>query len=293
LTSWAPRWMSWWAVSAPGPTSAASRCHSSPGIGAGETEDLPTLLAVESNATPKLSQGVYAYDATDATGTGPMEAMYTIGAGFQIPGSHSGGLRFHGAAKVLSAMRHHDQIERRRGRPACGAGGRSQLHAYRAALARAGVRPRARRQPLPSQMDNLGAVVLVCVSGHGLLDLSRVRRPARRCDRELAGRRRRLACGDGRASPGRIRFDGGEVNGRQDCRDPATRCGRRCSKGLPRRHLTASQTDWRPLSTGTVARARMLCWVPGRDSRPEAGRRRWRRRWTSGSPRRRNSRACG
>ncbi|TCO60696.1 TrpB-like pyridoxal phosphate-dependent enzyme [Actinocrispum wychmicini] len=137
---------------------------------AGEAE-LPTLLAVESTATPKLSQGVYAYDATDATGTGPMEAMYTIGAGFTIPGSHSAGLRFHAAAKVLSAMRHHGQIE------ATAVGQREALEAGRRfALSELCL-------PAPESGHALAAAasvasgqsrrgVLVCVSGHGLLDLS-------------------------------------------------------------------------------------------------------------------------
>ncbi|MGW1175133.1 TrpB-like pyridoxal phosphate-dependent enzyme [Kitasatospora sp. NPDC002543] len=72
--------------------------------------DQPLLVAAESSATPKLTRGVYAYDQTDATGTGPLEAMYTIGSSYPIPDSHSAGLRFHGAAKLLSAMRHRDQI---------------------------------------------------------------------------------------------------------------------------------------------------------------------------------------
>lgn len=137
---------------------------------AGEA-DLPTLLAVESNATPKLSQGVYAYDATDATGTGPMEAMYTIGAGFTIPGSHSAGLRFHAAAKILSAMRHHGQID------AVAVGQREALEAGRRfALSELCL-------PAPESGHALAAAakvaggqsrqgVLVCVSGHGFLDLS-------------------------------------------------------------------------------------------------------------------------
>jgi tryptophan synthase beta chain len=143
---------------------------------AGEMADLPLLLAAESNATPKLSRGVYAYDVTDATGTGPMEAMYTIGAGYPIPGSHSAGLRFHGAAKLLSAMRHRDQIA------AVAVGQRSALaagelfakselivpapesgHALAAAASVASGRDAAHRT---------STGVLVCVSGHGLLDLS-------------------------------------------------------------------------------------------------------------------------
>lgn len=143
---------------------------------AGESGGLPLLLAAESSATPKLSRGVYAYDVTDATGTGPMEAMYTIGAGYPIPGSHSAGLRFHGAAKLLSAMRRRDQIA------AVAVGQRSALaagelftrtelivpapesgHALAAAASVASGRDAAHRA---------SAGVLVCVSGHGLLDLS-------------------------------------------------------------------------------------------------------------------------
>src|SRR5262249_51544057 len=48
------------------------------GRAAGELATAPALVAVESTATPKLTRGVYAYDATDAGGTGPAEAMYTI-----------------------------------------------------------------------------------------------------------------------------------------------------------------------------------------------------------------------
>lgn len=140
---------------------------------AGETGELPELVAAESAATPKLSQGVYAYDVTDATGTGPLEAMYTIGAGFPIPPSHAAGLRFHGAAKLISALRH-------RGRVAAVAVGQTEaLEAGRRfALAELVL-------PAPEAGHALAAAarattsgrrradgVLVCVSGHGLLDLS-------------------------------------------------------------------------------------------------------------------------
>lgn len=138
--------------------------------------DGPTLLAAESTATPKLTRGVYAYDHTDATGSGPMEAMYTIGNDYAIPASHSAGLRFHGAAKLLSAMRHHGQIE------ATAVGQRAALAAG-ARFARAEL-----VVPAPESGHALAAAaavacgadaehrasrgVLVCVSGHGLLDLA-------------------------------------------------------------------------------------------------------------------------
>lgn len=136
----------------------------------GETDRPVRLLAAESAATPKLTRGTYAYDHTDATGSGPMEAMYTIGSRFPIPPDHAAGLRFHGAAKLLSAMRHHGQIE------ATAVGQRAALTAG-ARFARTEL-----VLPAPESGHALAAAaevaataedgVLVCVSGHGLLDLS-------------------------------------------------------------------------------------------------------------------------
>lgn len=141
----------------------------------GEPTD-PTLLAAESSATPKLTRGVYAYDVTDATGTGPMEAMYTIGSDFTIAASHAAGLRYHGAAKLLSAMRHRGQIA------ATAVGQRAALDAGRIfaatelvvpapetghALAAAATVAGGRDPDHPA-----GRGVLVCASGHGLLDLA-------------------------------------------------------------------------------------------------------------------------
>ncbi|MGH8791171.1 MAG: TrpB-like pyridoxal phosphate-dependent enzyme [Stackebrandtia sp.] len=139
----------------------------------------PLLLAVESNVTPKLTRGVYAYERTDASGAGPLEAMYTIGSTCTVPDSHAAGLRYHGVAKLLSAMRAHGQIA------AAAIGQETALracrdfaltestlaapesgHALAAAIALATgtvrdgeVEHRARKG------------VLVCLSGHGYLDL--------------------------------------------------------------------------------------------------------------------------
>ncbi|MGK5543249.1 TrpB-like pyridoxal phosphate-dependent enzyme [Streptomyces sp. URMC 127] len=139
----------------------------------------PLLVAAESSTTPKLTRGTYAYDHTDATGTGPMEAMYTIGSSYPIPDSHSAGLRFHGAAKVLSAMRHRDQIAATavgqvealdagrlftRGEmvlPAPESG-----HALAAAARLAGSGAESNDGLLRAEKG-----VVVCVSGHGYLDL--------------------------------------------------------------------------------------------------------------------------
>jgi len=134
----------------------------------------PRLVAAESAASPKLSQGVYAYDKTDATGTGPREAMYTIGSEYRIPDSHSGGLRYHGAAKVVSALRHAGRVE------AVAVGQVEALEAGRLFTTREMVLPApesghalAVAARLASAGGPAGAErgVLVCLSGHGYLDL--------------------------------------------------------------------------------------------------------------------------
>jgi tryptophan synthase beta chain len=141
------------------------------GHAAGETTELPELVAAESAATPKLSRGVYAYDVTDATGTAPLEAMYTIGASFAIPRSHAAGLRFHGAAKLISALRHRGQVS------AVAVGQAEALEAGRRFALAELVLPapeagHALAAAARAATSGAGPGVLVCVSGHGLLDLT-------------------------------------------------------------------------------------------------------------------------
>ena len=139
----------------------------------------PLLLAAESSATPKLTRGVYAYDRANSADRGPMAAMYTVGSDHAIPDSHSAGLRYHGAAKLVSAMRHQGQVA------ATAVGQAEALTAARTFVRTEGV------LPAPESGHALAAAVrlavdgvtdrgqehraaegiLVCVSGHGLLDL--------------------------------------------------------------------------------------------------------------------------
>ncbi|GAA2043450.1 MULTISPECIES: TrpB-like pyridoxal phosphate-dependent enzyme [Streptomyces] len=139
----------------------------------------PLLVAAESATAPKLTRGVYAYDKTDATGSGPLEAMYTIGSDYPIPDAHSAGLRFHGAAKLISALRHTGDLAATAvGQPDALAAGRlltthetvlpapESGHALAAAarLATSGT-------PDGDTVLSARRGVLVCVSGHGYLDL--------------------------------------------------------------------------------------------------------------------------
>lgn len=62
------------------------------------------LVAVEPTSCPTLTKGVYAYDFGDATGLTPLMKMHTLGHDFVPPGIHAGGLRYHGAAPLVSQL---------------------------------------------------------------------------------------------------------------------------------------------------------------------------------------------
>jgi tryptophan synthase beta chain len=64
------------------------------------------LVAVEPKACPKLTRGRYVWDHHDASGSMPMSKMYSLGHDFVPPAIHAGGLRYHGAAPVVSWMYH-------------------------------------------------------------------------------------------------------------------------------------------------------------------------------------------
>src|SRR5438045_1449242 len=62
------------------------------------------IVAVEPEACPTLTRGTYAYDFGDTVGLAPLVKMYTLGHGFVPPSIHAGGLRYHGAAPLLSQL---------------------------------------------------------------------------------------------------------------------------------------------------------------------------------------------
>ncbi|MBK7251194.1 MAG: TrpB-like pyridoxal phosphate-dependent enzyme [Gammaproteobacteria bacterium] len=69
------------------------------------------LVAVEPSSCPTLTKGVYAYDYGDATGLTPLLKMHTLGHDFVPPGIHAGGLRYHGAAPLVSQLVHAGLVE--------------------------------------------------------------------------------------------------------------------------------------------------------------------------------------
>lgn len=68
-------------------------------------------IAVESSACPTLTKGVYAYDYGDSAKIGPIALMYTLGHDFIPSGIHAGGLRYHGAAPLVSSLLKDNIIE--------------------------------------------------------------------------------------------------------------------------------------------------------------------------------------
>ncbi len=62
------------------------------------------MIAVEPTACPTLTKGIYAYDFGDTAGLTPLVKMYTLGHNFIPTAIHAGGLRYHGAAPILSLL---------------------------------------------------------------------------------------------------------------------------------------------------------------------------------------------
>jgi tryptophan synthase beta chain len=71
------------------------------------------VIAVEPAACPSLTRGRYAYDFGDTAHLTPLVKMHTLGSTFTPPGFHAGGLRYHGMAPIVSALKERGLIEAR------------------------------------------------------------------------------------------------------------------------------------------------------------------------------------
>jgi tryptophan synthase beta chain len=69
------------------------------------------IIAVEPSSCPSLTRGRFAYDFGDLAKMTPLMKMYTLGHDFVPPGIHAGGLRYHGMAPIVSAMKGDGTIE--------------------------------------------------------------------------------------------------------------------------------------------------------------------------------------
>jgi tryptophan synthase beta chain len=71
------------------------------------------VIAVEPEAAPSMTRGVYAYDFGDTGKLAPLVKMHTLGSDFVPEPIHAGGLRYHGMAPLVSLLKEHGYIEAR------------------------------------------------------------------------------------------------------------------------------------------------------------------------------------
>ena len=69
------------------------------------------IVAAEPAACPTLTRGTYAYDFGDTGQLTPLVKMHTLGHTFVPAGIHAGGLRYHGAAPLVSMLLDEGLIE--------------------------------------------------------------------------------------------------------------------------------------------------------------------------------------
>jgi tryptophan synthase beta chain len=151
-----------------------------PLLGAAEDRGKPVrLIAVESAACPKLTRGRYRYDLSDALGTTPITKVYSLGSTYVPPPVYAGGLRHHSAGPLCSAMYADGSLEAmaidqqtsfRAGLLFCETEG--ILPAPESAHAVAGMIDVVSQHPRQAAP----LVVLVNISGNGLLDLAAYQR---------------------------------------------------------------------------------------------------------------------
>jgi len=71
------------------------------------------VIAAEPAACPSLTRGHYGYDFGDTARMAPLLAMHSLGHGFVPAPIHSGGLRYHGMAPMVSHLVHEGLVEAR------------------------------------------------------------------------------------------------------------------------------------------------------------------------------------
>jgi len=132
------------------------------------------LTAVEPTSCPTLTRGEHRYDFGDTAGMTPLLMMYTLGHDFVPSPIHAGGLRYHGMAPLLTHVVHEGLME---------AVALHQTECFEAAVEFArlqGIVPapesahamaQARREALAAKESGEERVIVVGLSGHGLLEL--------------------------------------------------------------------------------------------------------------------------
>ena len=133
------------------------------------------FIAAEPNSCPKLTRGKFEYDFGDEAGYTPLLPMYTLGHDFKPANIHAGGLRYHGAGVIVSQLlkdgyMHGMDIPQLESFEAGILFSRTEgiipapesCHAIAAAI----------REAKEAKETGKQDVILFCLSGHGLIDMT-------------------------------------------------------------------------------------------------------------------------
>jgi len=132
------------------------------------------FLAVEPEAAPTLTRGIYTYDYGDTARLTPLLKMYTLGHTFIPPPIHAGGLRYHGDAPTLCLLKDKGIID---------AVAYDQVSVFKAAhefFLTEGIVPAPESAhavkavfdlAIKAREENREMVILFNLSGHGLFDM--------------------------------------------------------------------------------------------------------------------------
>ncbi len=135
----------------------------------------PRILAVEPSACPSLTKGRYAYDFGDTGKLTPLVKMHTLGSSFIPPAIHTGGLRYHGMAPMVSHVQELGLME------SCSVG---QMEVFRNGVIFAkaeGIVPAPEAahavavgidEALACRESGESRAILINLSGHGHFDMS-------------------------------------------------------------------------------------------------------------------------
>ena len=133
------------------------------------------FIAAEPNSCPKLTRGKFEYDFGDEAGYTPLLPMFTLGHDFKPANIHAGGLRYHGAGVIVSQLLKDGYM--------CGMD-IPQLESFEAGILFSrteGIIPApeschaiaaAIREAKKAKEIGKEDVILFCLSGHGLIDMT-------------------------------------------------------------------------------------------------------------------------
>ncbi|MCJ7640258.1 MAG: pyridoxal-phosphate dependent enzyme [Desulfobacterales bacterium] len=133
-----------------------------------------TIIPAEPASCPTMTRAPFVYDHGDTAGMTPLIPMHSLGHSFMPPSIHAGGLRYHGIAPLVSQLIVSGLVEPR---------AYNQLETYAAGVLWArteGSIPApetnhaiaaAMEEAKKAKEEGKEKVILLCWSGHGLLDL--------------------------------------------------------------------------------------------------------------------------